>query len=83
MGKDDKLNDALAGTGDKPDAATRSPTDKPIKSVYFGWDMFGTIDKLAAKWGLNDSEVVRWLVRQGLETGKEPPKVTVTRRKVD
>lgn len=83
MDKDEKLNDALAGTGDTSDIATKSATDKPIKSIYFGWGLLGTINQLSEKWGLNDSEVVRWLVRQGLETGKEPPKETVTRRHVD
>lgn len=67
---------AVGGSYVKPPEPEKPKATNPVKTLYLGWDLIGKIDRLSKEWGLTPSAVVRWLIRQGLETGKEPPEET-------
>ena len=77
MGRDEELSQSFS-TAPEPEKPKR---ENLVRTVYLGRDIMHAIDRLATEWELSPSAVTRWLIRQGLETGKTPPQEAV--RKVD
>ena len=76
MGRNQGIGDSFT-TAPKPE----KPKQKSwVRTVYFGRTLYDKIGDLSENWELSPSAVVSFLVQQGLETGKEPPK---DRRRVE
>ena len=90
MGNNDidaRLDNAASATGADSavgaGSASRSyPSRDYLETVYLGPELPSQLDRLQTEWNVNRSELVRWLLEQGLaavKRGKKPKFTQVTR----
>jgi len=91
MGKneiDSRLDDALTPvSAGSADSTSKAPSKEYLETVYLGPELPSRLDRLQEEWGVNRSELVRWLLEYALAAvakGKlQPKRETVTRVRLE